>query len=215
MNASAALDAKKRRIIEAQGRAIETGKFYLAGGSALALRLGHRVSEDLDWFTAEEFDSEKLRRVLERAPEKPSFIEQSSPQTLRAYYGTFETSFIFYNQVEAASEQIAVTPRLSVPVAPLDLLAVMKAAAAHDRGAKRDIIDIYAICQQPGWSVRRFVKLAAEKLPLSERQVALSISYFDDADKQPMPAKCSLKWADVKKQLLRDVRALDRDVLER
>ncbi len=28
------------------------GGFYLAGGTALALQIGHRVSTDLDWFSA-------------------------------------------------------------------------------------------------------------------------------------------------------------------
>lgn len=36
--------------------------FYLAGGTALALRLGHRVSVDLDFFGAIETFDDKWRR---------------------------------------------------------------------------------------------------------------------------------------------------------
>ncbi|MBK7852814.1 MAG: nucleotidyl transferase AbiEii/AbiGii toxin family protein [Bacteroidetes bacterium] len=32
-------------------------KFYLVGGTALALHLGHRISVDLDFFTSKEFDT--------------------------------------------------------------------------------------------------------------------------------------------------------------
>ena len=37
---------------------------YLAGGTALALQLGHRLSEDLDFFTQEEFDENILSTSL-------------------------------------------------------------------------------------------------------------------------------------------------------
>lgn len=39
--------------------------FYLAGGSSLTLQLGHRISEDLDFFTAQNFQPEVLTRYLE------------------------------------------------------------------------------------------------------------------------------------------------------
>jgi len=39
--------------------------FVLYGGTALALRLGHRVSEDFDFFTNESFEA---RNLFERIP---------------------------------------------------------------------------------------------------------------------------------------------------
>src|SRR3990170_3187291 len=39
-------------------------KAYLAGGSALALQIGHRISVDLDFFTQEEFDQNNLSLEL-------------------------------------------------------------------------------------------------------------------------------------------------------
>ena len=40
-------------------------KAYLAGGTALALQLGHRISYDLDFFTSEEFDKNSACSILE------------------------------------------------------------------------------------------------------------------------------------------------------
>src|SRR5438552_11894884 len=40
--------------------------FYLAGGTALALHLGHRKSADLDLFSADAFDEEMLLGRLKR-----------------------------------------------------------------------------------------------------------------------------------------------------
>ncbi len=39
-------------------------KFYLSGGTALSLQLGHRESEDLDFFTSEVFNPQRLQEKL-------------------------------------------------------------------------------------------------------------------------------------------------------
>ena len=39
-------------------------QFYLVGGTALALQLGHRISIDLDLFTTEPFDKSDLLDLL-------------------------------------------------------------------------------------------------------------------------------------------------------
>ncbi len=205
-----ALDAEKVRIIEAQAEAVREGGFFLAGGTGLALRLQHRLSEDLDWFTGNPFDADRLCRSLERAPEKPTAIEQQTRHTVRAYYGSFETSFILYRQVPAQTDEMPIGKHVSIPLAKLELLAAMKAAAVHDRGTKRDFIDIYAICRQPGWSVSKFIDHAARSLPLQKVQVARALTYFVDAELQPMPARCKFSWAAVKKELSAEVKAWER-----
>ena len=44
----------------------EIAPFYLVGGTALALQLGHRISIDLDLFTPEPFDKKNLIEILEQ-----------------------------------------------------------------------------------------------------------------------------------------------------
>ena len=41
---------------------------YLAGGTACALQLGHRVSLDLDFFTEKEFNTEIVIKSLKKLP---------------------------------------------------------------------------------------------------------------------------------------------------
>jgi len=41
----------------------EFGSFYLAGGTALALQLGHRISKDLDLFSSEKFKTNTIKRL--------------------------------------------------------------------------------------------------------------------------------------------------------
>jgi hypothetical protein len=45
------LDRDKTRVIRLQAELVRDGGFFLAGGTGLGLRLGHRLSQDLDWFT--------------------------------------------------------------------------------------------------------------------------------------------------------------------
>jgi hypothetical protein len=205
-----ALDAEKIRIIKVQSAAIREGAFFLAGGTGLAVRLKHRTSRDLDWFTDQAFDADSLRRTLEAAPEKPTRIEQAGPNTMRAYYGELETSFILYRQIRGEAEEVPVSKSVSIPLASLELLAGMKAAAVHGRGSKRDFIDIHAICLEPGWSVPRYIEHAARCLPLPAEEVARALIYFDDAELQPMPASSKYAWPDVKKALVAGVQLWER-----
>lgn len=60
--------------------------YYLGGGTALALQLGHRISEDLDFFVAEEFDHLSYfftvvtykRKAMLTHPQDLSLLHQAS-----------------------------------------------------------------------------------------------------------------------------------------
>ncbi len=204
------LDADKTRVIRLQADLMRDGQFFLAGGTGLGLRLGHRLSNDLDWFTPQRFDAPALKRALAALPEVPSKLEQNGPHTIRAFYKTLETSFITYQQVTAKPETVRVG-NAEFLLADLDLMAAMKAAAVHDRGAKRDFVDIHAICSQPGWSVGRFIEHAAKVLPLAPEQVARALTYFVDADREPMPAGVTAASDKIKGELNKRVLAWERD----
>ena len=54
-----------REVYEDLSRALAGGDFYLAGGTALALLEGHRISVDLDLFSPTLTDAETLLEDLE------------------------------------------------------------------------------------------------------------------------------------------------------
>jgi hypothetical protein len=103
---------------------------YLAGGTGLGLRLGHRRSRDLDWFTSNRFSASGLEKQLASLPEKPSTLQRDGRHTVRACYGTLETSFITYDQAPARPHVVRL-PGTEVPLADMEIMAVMKAAAVH------------------------------------------------------------------------------------
>ncbi len=202
------LDADKRRVIALQADLVRREHFFLAGGTGLGVRLAHRVSRDLDWFTPKPFDANGVADTLAALPEKPTEVTVQGPHTLRAYYGSLETSFIRYTQVSAHPEMVA-TDGLKIPVADMETLALMKAAALHDRGTQRDFIDIHAICTAPGWSVGRFIEVATKRLPLAPVQIKLALTYFADADRAP-PMTYPVPWKEVKAYLQRGVQQWER-----
>lgn len=198
------LDPTKKRVLELQSSLVQREGFFLAGGTALGLRLGHRTSRDLDWFTPREFDATELRKGLSRLSEKPTKTNVQDGLTLRAYYGELETSFLHYGQVKPTTDLTSVAG-VQVHIASMDTLALMKAAAVHDRGLRRDFVDIHTMCQQPGWSVGRFIEHATKNLPLQAVQMKLALTYHADADKDIARFRYAVPWDRVKADLVRGV----------
>jgi hypothetical protein len=146
-----------------------------------------------------------LARRLAALPTAATKVEEQGPNTLRAYYGTLETSFVRYAQVKREPEFIAVAGQ-SVPVASIELAVAMKAGAVYNRGTKRDFIDVHAICQMPGWSVKRFIEVATRQLPILNDQLERALTYFVDAESQMMPRGCLVSWEQVKRDITTGMR---------
>lgn len=118
-----ALPPEQRRALLALKPLADRG-FYLAGGSALCLRLAHRRSVDLDLFREADFDPERLQRDLEAqgfAMTNPA----SEPSTL-----SFEVEGVPVSAMRFPYPNLhAPEQGLAVPVASLEDLAAMKMKA--------------------------------------------------------------------------------------
>lgn len=61
------LPPEQQTALRQLGHAATVSEFYLGGGTAIAIHLGHRQSVDFDWFTAQRFDDPlELSRELQR-----------------------------------------------------------------------------------------------------------------------------------------------------
>lgn len=172
--------------------------FYLAGGTALALQIGHRISTDLDWFSTERRllapERENVRHVLSPSGQFEVISEQDG-MLLTRLFGT-EVSFIHQHHplLEPTVEYRGV--RLASPTD----IGLMKLAAINSRGTRRDFVDIY--CLRQVIALDRLLELAAVKyadrpsfLPVAIRALA----YFADAERQPMPRLLTpVEWRDVR-----------------
>jgi predicted nucleotidyltransferase component of viral defense system len=172
--------------------------FYLAGGTALALQIGHRLSTDLDWFSYKRTllasEREEIVRTLSTGGQFQIISEQDG-MLYSKLIGT-DVSFIFQQHpllretVHYKGVQLA---------SPIDI-GLMKLAAINSRGARRDFVDLY--CLRPIISLEELLTLAPQKY--ANRPDFLSIAvraltYFEDAEQQPMPQMYDeISWEKVK-----------------
>jgi len=184
-------------------RAITEGA-YLAGGTGLALRFGHRQSVDLDFFIQNTFDEEQLLQRLEHLPGISNV--RRAPQTLHLAIQGVKVSFIGY----AYPLLFASALFDGVPVADARDIACMKITAIASRGTKRDFVDLYAACERFGLQEllalfsRKYASTGYHKL-----HILKSLAYFADAEKDPMPhILAPLEWRDVKRFFEREVRRM-------
>lgn len=180
--------------------------FYLAGGTGLALQLGHRRSQDLDFFNAELFDEEALVQKVQRISEFS--LLSRAPHTVHAVIQGVKVSFLGYDYP-------LLFPRhtfLDVKVADPRDIACMKISAIASRGTKRDFIDLHAESQQV--SLSELLDLFGKKFAqarYNRAHLLKSIVYFEDAEKDPDPDMLDpVAWGDVKRFFVQEVPRLQR-----
>lgn len=177
------------------------GGFYLAGGTALALQYGHRLSLDLDFFAQEHFDEEALLQRLQRLD--GFALTAKAPYTLHSVVEGTKVSFLGY----AYPVLFPTRPFLDVPVADPRDIACMKVSAIAGRGAKRDFVDLYACAQR--FCLGGILELCDRKyarVRLNRTHIFKSLTYFADAEKDPMPHMLQpVNWSTVKDFFLREV----------
>lgn len=179
-------------------------EFYLAGGTGLALHLGHRFSVDLDFFspTADAVGPD-VRVIL-----RESFLDP----TLSITFDKDGTFVATWRGVGIGFFRLSLYPLVQppieiegVPVATIEEIGAMKLAAIIDRGTRKDLVDLYFILQKV--PIERLFKVAAVKYA-RVRTFAISavrgLAYFEDAERLPMPRMIDrTSWAKMKQFLER------------
>jgi hypothetical protein len=175
--------------------------FYLAGGTGLALQFGHRISEDLDFFTKELFDEDALIQRMQRMPRLS--VVAKAPSTVHANIEGTKVSFLGY----AFPMLFPLARFLEVSIADAGDIACMKISAIASRGTKRDFVDLYASAQRWGLaeSLRLFDRKYAQTA-YSKIHILKSLTFFEDAEKDPMPHLLTpIDWSEVKRFFLREI----------
>lgn len=186
--------------------------WYLGGGTALALQVGHRVSVDLDFFTPRKSFNEIAveRELLATDHWDTSYRERGT------IYGALQNtkmSLIAY-PFFIPSKQMTRYESLRI-LTPADI-AVMKIIAVSQRGRKRDFVDLYWYCthREP---ISKIIARVGTHYPGQEKNIAhflKSLTYFADAEADPMP-KVFFKssWQEIKKFFRREAAASARELI--
>ena len=181
---------------------------YLAGGTALALQIGHRTSIDFDFYTAKQFKAGQLVNI---------FKENLSQYLLKVLRDTDDTFEIQINNVHLSCFYYPY-PLLEklvdfqeIQIASCQDIAAMKILAISQRGKRRDYIDIYYLIQKIGLST--ILSLTEQKFKEFDIYHGLrGLLYFIDADKDQEIKRVEvfdkISWPQVKKYISNQVKSL-------
>lgn len=205
------LSSNTKSALAALGKAHLLDAGYLAGGTACALQLGHRISIDLDFFTAKEFDAKELIRSLKKAGK---FIEerQGWGTVLGTIDGVKFSYFVYKYPVIFPYKHV-----FDINLADLRDIAAMKIDAISTRGIKRDFIDLYFICRS-GISLQKILSFYDRKygrLSSNIIHIQKSLVYFVDADATQMPKMLKpCNWQEVKRFFETEVKKMAAKIIK-
>jgi len=193
------LDPATRVSLSRLSLLIEKKEFYLAGGTGCALHLGHRMSQDLDFFSRSAFDPLKLEAELRLNGE--CITDYTDAGT---WVGQFErTKAGFFHYPYPLLEK-TVSFR-HVPVASLDDIGCMKLEAISGRGRKRDFVDLYFILKDSEYDFRSLWELFNRKYAKQKHNavhIMKGLVYFADAEADPEPLMLvEYSWPEIKRAL--------------
>jgi len=177
-------------------------RFYLAGGTGLALHFGHRFSVDLDFFTDDEsavgFDDRSAFRSILDDPTLEITYDKDS--TFVAVWRGVGISFFRLNMYPLAQPTFSLG---HVHLASVEEIGAMKLAAIINRGTRKDMVDLYFILQAV--SLDELFQVAAVKYAKVRSfpvNAVRALSYFDDAESLPRPQMIDkTPWSKMKKFL--------------
>jgi hypothetical protein len=180
-------------------------KVILAGGTALALQLGHRISYDLDFFTNKHFRSEPIISKI-RSLGSPFQIISEEEGTLIAEIEGIKVSLFHYDYVFLDKPVVY----KKVRIAGILDIASMKVIAVSQRGTKRDFVDLFIILQDiPFYKIAEQLNRRFGKERINPVHIGKSMVYFSDADSDPEPAYIKgrhIDWKNIKTFFRRHVK---------
>lgn len=152
-------------------------QFALAGGTALALQLGHRHSIDLDIFSPHDFNTREIEITLSSVPEFDFKLVNANKQMLFAYINQIKCDFVH----EPAKQIRPFIEQDGVKYFSIEDIAAMKMHTICGRGKKKDFFDVYVLIEKYGWQT--MLKWFEEKYDSSQLYFLWrSITYFEDAE---------------------------------
>ncbi len=186
--------------------------FYLAGGTALALQIGHRTSVDLDFFSPNE-DIPSIRPVLENSLSSfPNTLADSSWGNLVYLTKTIRVGFYRYGfPLVAPLVEIE-----GIRIASIEDIALMKLDAMLSRAARKDFYDLYFICKH--MPLKHLFNIADQKYPSVrdfETQATKRLVYFENAENESEPYLMdTISWQTVKEYFIKQAREIEQSWLK-
>lgn len=180
--------------------------FYLAGGTGCALHLGHRISQDLDFFTPKTIEPPEIQNALR--PLGEAIADYTDSGTWVGRFAGVKAGFFHYPYPMIGEFRTF----LGVKVASLEDIGCMKIEAIAARGKKRDFVDLHFSLKNSGFSLEALIGLYRRKYGGERRNmihVLKSLVFFDDAETDPDPRMLvEFSWPETKQILSEAVKKI-------
>jgi hypothetical protein len=185
-----------REVMNGFGKSDIGSHFYLAGGTALALQIGHRTSVDLDFFSPD-LDIPTIREALQ------SSLQEFFPELADSSWGNLvfvagNVRVGFYGYGYPLVETLLKADIVSL--ASVTDIGLMKMDTLLSRASRKDFHDLYAICRRI--PLRTLLEAIPQKFSHArdfEAQVVKHLVYFERAEQEaPVPLIEEVSWNDVK-----------------
>ena len=170
--------------------------YNLAGGTALALQIGHRISVDIDLFGDSGLPLDMIKVEIQN--EFQYSIVNESKNIIIGQVNGVKVDLVRYRYELLEDVNVIEGIRLL----SLRDIASMKLAAITGIGKKRDFIDLFFLLQH--FSLTKMLEDYSQKYYDGSLQLVLkSLIYFDDADADENPRLLhGYAWPDIKKNIV-------------
>jgi len=183
--------------------------FYLVGGTALALQIGHRTSIDINLFSDFSFDTAYVLENLSADFDYKLFF--SANNTLKGSIDGVQVDILAHRYPYVSSplmiENIAM-------VSVEDIIAMKLNAITISGQRIKDFIDIFYLLKSN--TIDDMILFYKTKYAaFNEVNVLKSLTWFEDIDHSDMPVLLEnpkLKWAEVSKTILRETQKYFRKI---
>lgn len=199
------ISSEAKRVLAKIAKSDIAKNFYLAGDTALAVQLGHRESLDLDWFSKNSFSNADLKKELSGLGDFK--LDNESEGTINGLLDEIRVSFFYYDY-DLLFPSIAFD---GINLADERDIAAMKIDAISSRGSKKDFIDLYFLLEK--YSLAELIDFFEKKyasIKYNKLHILKSLSYFEDAEDEPMPMMIKkVEWEEIKKKIKDSVLSFD------
>ena len=177
------LDEKRKSILPLLKTLSQEESFYLAGGTGLALMIGHRDSIDFDFFKQGDFDTDVFLTKLEVVFSGYKLVvTQKEKNTISCIVDdTIQLSFFGFKY--KVLKPFIETEYFNI--ASIEDIACMKFSAILSRSLEKDYVDLYFILQN--FDLKTLIDISLEKYENIDPALILkSLTYFDDVIQEPI-----------------------------
>ena len=176
-----AISSKRLKIFQ---KLKNFSQFYLVGGTALALQIGHRMSDDFDLFSEKDIPTDLLAKVVNIFKDSELNIIINHSEQLSLLIDQTKVDFVKYpfplvlDLIEYEGLKIINIPEIGA----------MKAYALGRRATYKDYIDLYFILKEKHSSLKEIIKISQEKFKenFDPRLFLEQLVYLEDIQEEPI-----------------------------